>query len=76
VEQNAQAGVGIVWINPAGQVRLEPVTRFFQRGRGVVAVTDAGAIGNLTTPQGQLNLLRLARFAVKPELLTSADSKE
>jgi hypothetical protein len=77
IEQKAQAGVGIVWIQPARLIRLEPSTRFFRRGRGAVAVTDAGAIGNLAdSPQAQLSVLQLARFVVKPELLTLPYSKE
>jgi len=44
IEQKAQAGVGIVWIQPARQIRVEPSTRFFRRGPGVVAVTDAAQL--------------------------------
>jgi hypothetical protein len=70
IKSAAAKGVGIVWLQPPA-ARDEPLKPSFylQAGRkGAVVVAQPYLIADLEgKPQSQLNLLHLARLAVRPE---------
>jgi hypothetical protein len=74
IQDKVEKGTTIVWIQPATIRGWEPRTRFVHRGTGVAAITEASnASGFSRSAEAQLNLLRLVRLAMKPELLNSMD---
>jgi len=76
VQVVAKAGVGVVWIQPPEPIepigvsrRLVPSFYSLAEGRGQIVVAQAHLVDALSEkPQSQLNLVALARLAVRPEL--------
>jgi hypothetical protein len=74
IQDRVEKGTTIVWIQPQTTRGLQPTTRFVHRGTAVAAITEASnASGFSQSAEAQLNLLRLVRLAMKPELLTSME---
>lgn len=66
----AHRGVAVVWLQPEAEERAELRPSFYtvREGKGAVVVIQPALVANLSeNPQSQLNLLCLARLAVKPE---------
>jgi hypothetical protein len=70
VKAMVNKGAGVVWMQPPQErlARLEPSFYAVPAGRGLVVVAQAYLVGNLPeSPQAQLNLVQLAKWAVRPE---------
>ncbi|MDB6016427.1 MAG: hypothetical protein JWR19_916 [Pedosphaera sp.] len=69
----AKSGVAVVWIQrPHGpKPELEPAVYPVRIGQGAVTIVQSRAISNFAeNPQAQLNLIRAAELALKPDQLT------
>ena len=74
IQDKIEKGTAIIWIQPQTIRGLEPITRFVHRGGAVAAITEASnASGFSQSAEAHLNLLRLVRLAMKPELLTTIE---
>jgi hypothetical protein len=72
VKTLAEKGVGVVWIQPPPQKRPELKPSFYTvpEGKGAVVVVQAGLVADLVeNPQSRLNLIELARLALRPQPL-------
>jgi hypothetical protein len=68
----ALKGTAVVWIQPPPKKREEPKPSYYTvpAGTNAVVVVQAMLLANLAeSPQAQLNLLRFARLALRPEPL-------
>jgi hypothetical protein len=69
----ARAGAAVVWIKAeaaCGPV-LEPALYNLRVGQGAISIVRSRALLNLTTsPLAQLNFVRAAQLAIKPDLLS------
>jgi hypothetical protein len=67
----AQMGAAVVWIQPPPEDKrqgLKPSFYAVPEGKGAVVVVQADQVANLAEkPQAQLNLIQLARLALRPE---------
>jgi hypothetical protein len=71
VKALAQKGVAVVWIQPPPEEKrrgLKPSFYALLEGKAAVVVAQADLVANLAeSPQSQLNLIQLARFALDHE---------
>jgi hypothetical protein len=70
VESLAKKGVSVVWFQPPPEKRgkLQPSFYAVPVGESSVVVAQAELVANLSeNPQSQLNLIQLARLALRPE---------
>jgi hypothetical protein len=68
----ASRGAAIVWIQPRAAPRAEPKPSFYtiSEGKGAIVIVQSTLIPDLARdPQSQINLVEMARLAVKPEVL-------
>ncbi|MDB6021657.1 MAG: hypothetical protein JWQ04_1514 [Pedosphaera sp.] len=73
IAELANSGVAVVWIKPPPAIgpELEPAVYSVRLGHGAVSVVQAHVVTNLAdSPLAQLNLIRSAELAVKPDLLS------
>lgn len=72
VKALAQKGAAIVWIQPPPEQLEQPKPSYYTvpQGTATVVVVQAELVANLAErPQAQLNLIRFARLALRPEPL-------
>ena len=72
VKALAQKGVAVVWLQPPPEKIEQPRPTYYTvpQGTATVVVVQAELVANLAeSPQAQLNLIRFARLALRPEPL-------
>jgi hypothetical protein len=78
ITELAKTGVAVVWIKPqsTSDPELEPAIYPVTIGPGAVTVVQSRVVANLTaSPLAQLNLLRSAELALKPDLLSLSNAQ-
>lgn len=75
----AKRGVAVVWLQPPSKPRAPFKPSFYSVSvdAGVVVVAQAGMVSRLAdNPEAQLNLIRLAELALRPEPLDLPESQK
>lgn len=74
----ARRGVAVVWLQPPAEPRaaLKPSFYTVPVGNGAVVVAQGGMVSNLAErPESQMNLIRLAELALRPQPLDLPESE-